>query len=105
MAANAVYQMGLIFETRMADYDTARTLYNRGRNMGAKPPVSLELVRRSDYLARYAIISKELAKYDSIRTALRNPKDTTVVQYDSTASASTRKKIMVQDTAKTQPAV
>jgi len=105
MAANAVYQMGLVFETRMALYDTARILYSRGRNMGAKPPVSLELVRRSDYLSRYTMISKDLAKYDSIRTVLRISKDSTVVRKDSSVTDSTGKKITVQDTSKAQPAV
>jgi TolA-binding protein len=69
-AANADYQIGLIYETKLGRFDSARTAYNRGRQAAASASLTPLLVFRSDYMNRYRIIRSEIARFDSIRTAV-----------------------------------
>ncbi|MGB6034437.1 MAG: tetratricopeptide repeat protein, partial [Bacteroidota bacterium] len=72
-AANAVFEMGKIYEERFALYDSAHVKYTRGRRVFPQAKIMREMLRRADYMDRYFKILSEVQKYDSLRTALLNP--------------------------------
>jgi tetratricopeptide (TPR) repeat protein len=76
VSAKAVYRLGLVYEDRLAQYDSARTMYNRGRTIAPAAPVTKEIVRRADYLNRYSALRADIARYDSMLAQLSAPADT-----------------------------
>jgi len=83
-AANAAYQRGLLYETKLAMFDSARSAYSRGRQ-AASSAITPMLIFRSDNMNRYNIFRSEIARFDSIRAALIAPPDSAVARRDTTA--------------------
>ncbi len=82
-AANADYQIGLIYETKLALFDSARMAYNRGRQAAASVSLAPTLVFHSDYMNRYKAIRSDIARFDSIRAAIMARRDSSSALSDS----------------------
>ncbi len=82
-AANADYQLGLLYETKLALFDSARMAYNRGRQAAASVSLAPMLVFHSDYMNRYKTFRSEIARFDSIRAALVAPRDSSGARPDT----------------------
>jgi len=76
-AANGYYQLGLLYEMKLRNYDSARVAYNKGRTEFPSAAVTPLLVQRGDYLNRHLSFVKEITKYDSIKVVLLAPPGTT----------------------------
>lgn len=77
VSARSYYQLGLLYETRLLNYDSARVAYNKGRTEYPMALVTPELVRRADYLNRYFQFTSQMWRYDSLRTAILAAPDST----------------------------
>ncbi len=101
-AANSYYQLGLLYETRVGLYDSARVAYNKGR-MEAGPALTVTplLAKRADYMNRYAGFALEIRNMDSLRTFWLTPRDTAMVSADTVAQDTARgKKVAAADSGK-----
>jgi len=87
-AADSYYQLGLMYETKLFKYDSARVAYDKGRAEFPQADITPTLVKRGDYLNKYFTYRNEIAKYDSIKEFILHPPDTT------------KGKAVVQDTVK-----
>jgi TolA-binding protein len=87
-AARADYQLGLLYETKLALFDSARTAFNRGRQATMPPSLAPMLVFHSDNLNRYKTFRLEIARFDSIRAALLAPPDSSRALPDTTGKAA-----------------
>jgi len=70
VSANSYYQLGLLYETMLFQYDSARAAYNKGVAEFAQAKVTALLAQRAEYLNKYFRYLAEIAKYDSMRAAL-----------------------------------
>jgi len=87
-AANSFYQLGLVYETVYGNYDSAAVAYTRGKVEFPQAAIAPQLHRRSDYLTKYLSYRNEMIKFDSIRTSLLAPKETTLFVQDTIAQDS-----------------
>jgi tetratricopeptide (TPR) repeat protein len=87
-AANGYYQLGLLYEKQLMNYDSARVAYNKGKSEFPSAEVTPLLVRRAETMNRYFAIRKELTRYDSIRALLVAPDLPVPVVKDSMRSDS-----------------
>ena len=72
-SAQSHYRRGLLYENFLRDYDSAFVAYNSGKSQFPQSPVSKLLAARAGYLMRYRILSREIARLDSMSFALANP--------------------------------
>ncbi len=95
-AANSYYQLGLLYENRVGLYDSARIAYNKGKSEASTAPtVAPLLIRRADYMNKYAGFIAEVHRMDSLRVYWLNPPDTTrTVAADSTVRDTTQRNAM-----------
>ncbi len=82
-AADANLALGMIYETVLFQYDSARAVYDRGRSATNTAESRLQIVRRADYLTRYITYRNDIAKLDSLREAALHPRDTAKVVRDT----------------------
>lgn len=78
ISARSYYQLGLIYEKRFMDYDSALAVYSKGRNEFAQATVTPLLSRKADAFAKYFLHRGELAKNESLKTLILFPPDTTM---------------------------
>ncbi len=83
-SANSYFQQGIVYETKLFQYDSAQTAYNKGKAEFPQAAITSFLVRRSDYMNKYRSFKKDIAKYDSIKIAILTPPETLAVHIDST---------------------
>lgn len=76
-AANSYYQLGLMHELMMFNYDSARVAYDKGKAEFPQAEITPTIVKRSENINKYFLYRAEIAKYDSIKEFIRNPPDTT----------------------------
>jgi TolA-binding protein len=92
-AAHADYQLGLIYEHRLRNLDSARAAYARGRLQYQAATVTPIMVQKTDALGKYLQSRNELVRIDSIRQVWVRMRDTILAAQDSlksSAPASTR---------------
>jgi tetratricopeptide (TPR) repeat protein len=89
-SARSYYQLGLLYETRLFRYDSARTTFARGRVEFPLATVTPLIIRRSDYLNRYFQYRNDIARYDSMRARVLAPPDSAVTARDSAAVDTTQ---------------
>ena len=82
-AADANLALGMIYETVLFQYDSARAVYERGRNVTNTAESRIQIVRRADYLTRYITFRNDILNLDSLRQAALHPRDTALVVRDS----------------------
>ena len=75
-AANADYQLGLIYEKHYGDYDSARVMYGKGRSASPQWAVAPLILERSDLLNKYQVARFAIRLNDSLRAAWYARKDT-----------------------------
>jgi TolA-binding protein len=85
-SANSYYQLGLVYETRLFLYDSARTTFQRGRTEWPQSTVTPQLIRHGDYLTRYFQFKNDVVRYDSIRAVIIARLDTSAQQTQSSDS-------------------
>jgi outer membrane protein assembly factor BamD (BamD/ComL family) len=85
-SANSYFKLGLLYETRLSLYDSARVAYNKGRGEFPQAAITQQLTRRGDYLNRYSQFRGDIARYDSIRTALLAAGDSSARRSDTVAA-------------------
>jgi tetratricopeptide (TPR) repeat protein len=85
-SANSYYQLGLLYETRLSLYDSARVAYNKGRVEFPQAGITPQMGRRGDYLNRYSQFRGDIAKYDSLRTVLLSANDSSARKSDTVAA-------------------
>jgi TolA-binding protein len=77
ISAKSYFELGRLYEIRLGQYDSARAAYTKGRTEFPTSPVTRDLVTRSEYFNRYFVYLDEIARYDSMRSAMRVPEDST----------------------------
>jgi TolA-binding protein len=82
-SADAKLALGMIYETVLFQYDSARAVFDRGRGAAITAESRPQIVRRADYLTRYITYRNDIAKLDSLREAALHPRDTANVVRDS----------------------
>lgn len=75
-AANAEYQVGLLYEKQFGEYDSARVMYGKGRSASPQWAVAPLILERSDLLNRYQLARFAIHLNDSLRTSWIARKDT-----------------------------
>lgn len=106
IAANSYYKLGLLYETKLFLYDSARVAYNAGRKEFPAAAITPSTLKRADFMNRYFSLHSELAKNDSLHYVILHPPDTTKLitivpnttkhdsawagKFDSTAAKITR---------------
>jgi len=105
-SANSYYQLGLLYETRVGLYDSARIAYNKGKTEAAlTSQVAPLLARRADYMNKYANVTAEIDKMDSLRAYWLTPRDTSSAAPDTVSRDSLQeKKTARADSGKPKPA-
>lgn len=98
IAANAYYQLGQLYETKLFQYDSARVAYEKGKAEFPQAAITQELTKRHDLMSRYAQYRSELAKYDSLRLVIATQR-----RADSLRAISTTK-LAPRDTTKSDSA-
>lgn len=82
-AADANLALGMIYETVLFQYDSARAVFDRGRSATNTAESRIQIVRRADYLTRYITFRNDIARLDSLRETVLHPRDTAKVVRDS----------------------
>lgn len=89
VSAKSHYELGLLYETKLFLYDSARVTYNKGRNEFPQSDVTALIVARAEYMNKYRNYTTEIGRLDSIRRfILYPPPDTAMVGPDSTQADS-----------------
>lgn len=104
-AADATLALGVIYETVLMKYDSARAVYERGRNAASAAEARTQIIRRADYLSKYITYRKELAKLDTLLDAALHPADTVKQAHpqaviDSAAALADTAKVASADSSK-----
>ena len=90
-AAKSYFQLGALYETRLFQFDSAYVKYTRGKSEFPQAPITQQLSERADYLGKYIQYRNEIQKFDSIKTVILTPPDTThthpTAATDSTADS------------------
>lgn len=76
-SANSYFQLGDMYETKLFQLDSAFAAYSKGKAESPQAPITIQLARRSDYLAKYLQHRNDIQKYDSLRALILAPPDTT----------------------------
>jgi tetratricopeptide (TPR) repeat protein len=85
-STDANLALGMLYENVLHQFDSARVVYDRGRQ-GTNTSLSKpQILRRADYLVRYISYRNDILKLDSLRYAALHPPDTTASRRDSLAS-------------------
>ena len=87
-SAKAVFELGRLYEEEFGELDSARVTYTRGRTAFPQAEISKEIIRRADYMNRYAALRTDIAKYDSLLSALDAPPQEPPATADSTSKDS-----------------
>jgi tetratricopeptide (TPR) repeat protein len=95
VAALAYYELGQLYETKLFNYDSARVAYEKGKGEFPQAPITVELLKRSELMNRYAQYRSELAKYDSLREFIATQPR---VAIRDSSNADSAKKHVVRDT-------
>ncbi len=82
-AAKADYELGLLYETKSENLDSARAAYARGRNHAGSAPVAELLTEKADLLTSYIRYRTDLLRADSIRAVWVVRRDSLLAQRDS----------------------
>jgi TolA-binding protein len=82
-SADANLALGMIYETVLFQYDSARVVYERGRGATTTAESKLQIVRRADYVSRYITYRNDIKRLDSLREIALHPPDTVKVVRDS----------------------
>lgn len=82
-AADANLALGLIYETVLLQFDSARTVFERGRGVTNTSEARVQIIRRADYLSRYIAYRNDIVKLDSMRYAALHPPDSAAAAADS----------------------
>lgn len=77
VAAHAYYHLGGLYETHFVNYDSARAAYDKGKLEFPSADITAELIRRSEYFAKYFTYRNELLRNDSLYRAIVFPPDST----------------------------
>ncbi len=88
-AANADYQLGLLWEQVYGEFDSARVAYARGRAASSTAKIAPLVTARSDMMNRYALYRRSIQINDSllaIDTAAIKPPDTAAIRPPDTAA-------------------
>ena len=87
-SANAYFELGNLFESRLFQYDSAAVAYGKSKGEFPTAEITAQARERSDYMSKYLVYIREIHRYDSLRTVLLAPKDTLARQSGGdTASA------------------
>ncbi len=89
-AADANLALGMLYETVLFQYDSARAVYERGRGAINTAESRLQIIRRADYLSRYVVFRNDLIKLDSLRYSALHISDTVHAAGGGTRTDSTR---------------
>jgi TolA-binding protein len=98
-AAKAAYELGLLYETRLQNLDSARAAYTRGRNHSASAIVAPALARKAEVLGSYIRYRNDLRRADSIRVAWVLKRDSMATRRDSLEKAALSMKPEKPDSA------
>ncbi len=82
-AAKALYQLGLLYETKLQNLDSARVAYTRGKTIGTTGPVGELLAKKADVLTSYVKYRTDLRRLDSTKTAWVSRRDSLIAMRDS----------------------
>jgi len=74
-AADASLALGMIYETVLKNYDSARVVYERGRSAVNTAESRTEILRRADYVSKYVAYRNEMVKLDSMLDVALQPRD------------------------------
>ena len=77
VGAKSLFEKGRLYEEDLGWYDSAKVSYDKGRRAFPQAEITTEIVRRADYMARYFVLIRNEQEYDSLRTALLNPVEST----------------------------
>ncbi len=87
-AAKALYELGLLYETKLQNLDSARVAYTRGKTIGTIGPVGEKLAKKADVLTSYLKYRTDLRRLDSTRTAWVARRDSLIAARDTLKNAS-----------------
>lgn len=82
-SANSYFQLGDVYETKLFLLDSAQVYYARGKTEAPQALITPQLARRAEYLAKYIQIRNDIYRFDSIRTFILTPRDTTKMSVSS----------------------
>lgn len=80
VAAKSYHELGLLYETKLFLYDSARVAFDKGKVEYPPAPITVALQRKSTLMSKYFVSRAEIAKYDSIKEYILHPPDTTEVE-------------------------
>ncbi len=72
-SAKSYYELGLLYEKDLLQYDSARVAYGKGKTEAPQAAVTPLLAERSGYMDRYASLHSELVKNDSLKHLILFP--------------------------------
>ncbi len=72
-SAKSYYELGLIYEKKMFQYDSARVAFGKGKTEAPQAVVTPLLAARSEYMDRHAVLRAELTKNDSLKQLILFP--------------------------------
>ena len=87
-AANADYQLGLIYEHRLRNLDSARVAYNRGRVQWPVAAVTSIMTQKAEAIGKYVLCRNELIRIDSVRQVWVRMRDSILAIQDSSKSSA-----------------
>lgn len=90
-SAKSYFQLGSLYETMLFQFDSAYVQYSKGKSEFPQASITQQLTQRAEYLGKYLQYRNEIQKFDSIKSAILAPHDTTGVSVsavgDSTADS------------------
>jgi TolA-binding protein len=86
-AANADYQLGLMYERRLRNLDSARVAYNRGRTQWPAAAVTSIMTQKAEALGKYVQCRNDLIRIDSVRHVWVRMRDSILTTQDSSKSS------------------
>jgi TolA-binding protein len=89
-AADADLALGILYETSLKNYDSARVAYERGRSAITTAESRPEILRRADYVSKYILYRNDMVKLDSMLWAALHPRDSVGVAGDARGVDSSR---------------
>ncbi|MFN0157995.1 MAG: tetratricopeptide repeat protein [Bacteroidota bacterium] len=75
-AAKSHYELGLLYERSLLQYDSAKVTYQQGRTQLTSAPITVLLIERSEYMNKYFTLTGEIKRLDSLAYLILNPPDT-----------------------------
>jgi len=71
-SARSHLALGMLYESKLGNYDAARAVYVRGRTQSAQDPSTQIMIRRGDYLRRHKTYTESIAKLESLKVEILN---------------------------------